>query len=179
MRLSFAAPTSWIALSTLLFSLNASAGIEQQLSQCAAKQDKLDRLICYDNLAAKVGNKSQASSHMAPVSKPAPTPQPKPAPQSAAVVASTPASAEASFGKVYKEEKAEVEKIVMTVKSVKKNPRGILTISFDNGQVWKQNDTNRFKVKAGETVFIEKGALGSFLLGKDDTNATIRVKRID
>ncbi|QYK12500.1 hypothetical protein K0I63_17455 [Shewanella rhizosphaerae] len=179
MRLSFAAPTSWIALSTLLFSLNASAGIEQQLSQCAAKQDKLDRLICYDNLAAKVGNQSQASSHVAPVSKPAPTPQPKPAPQAAAVVASTPAAPEASFGKVYKEEKAEVDKIVMTVKTVKKNQHGVLTISFDNGQVWKQNDTNRFKLKAGETVFIEKGALGSFLLGKDDTNATIRVKRID
>ncbi|WP_281214076.1 hypothetical protein [Shewanella insulae] len=179
MRLRFAAPTGWIALSTLLFSLNASAGIEQQLSQCAAKQDKLDRLICYDKLAAKVGNKPQANSHVAPVSKPAPAPQPKPAPQAAAVVASTPAAAEASFGKVYKEEKAELDKINLTVVSIRKNPHGALTITFDNGQVWKQNDSRRYKLKTGEKVYIEKGALGSFLLGKEDTNATIRVKRID
>ena len=84
-----------------------------------------------------------------------------------------------SFGKIYKEEKAELDKIELTVKSVKKNPHGLLTITFDNGQVWKQNDTNRFKVKAGESVYIKKGALSSFLLGKDDTNATIRVKRLE
>lgn len=179
MRLSFAAPTSWIALSTLLFSLNASAGIEQQLSQCAAKQDKLDRLICYDNLAAKVGNQSQASSHVAPVSKPTPAAQPKPAPQAAAVVASTPAAPEASFGKVQKVEKVELDKVNLTVASVQKNPHGKLTITFDNGQVWKQNDSRRFRLKVGEKVYIEKGALGSFLLGKNDSNTTIRVKRID
>ncbi|QYJ97244.1 hypothetical protein K0J45_17305 [Shewanella alkalitolerans] len=179
MRLSFAAPTSWIALSTLLFSLNASAGIEQQLSQCAAHQDKLDRLICYDNLAAKVGYKSQANSHVAPVSKPAPAAQPKPAPQAAAVVASTPAASEASFGKVQKVEKVELDKVNLTVASVQKNAHGALTITFDNGQVWKQNDSRRFRLKAGDKVYIEKGALGSFLLGKEDANATIRVKRID
>ncbi|MCG9721902.1 hypothetical protein [Shewanella sp. Isolate7] len=173
MRLSFAAPTSWIALSTLLFSLNASAGIEQQLSQCAAKQDKLDRLICYDKLAAKVGNKAQSSKHVAPVSKPAPTPQ------AAAVVASTPASAEASFGKAQKVERVELDKVNLTVASVQKNPHGALTITFNNGQVWKQSDTRRYRLKAGDKVYIEKAALGSFLLGKDDTNATIRVKRID
>ncbi len=44
---------------------------------------------------------------------------------------------------------------------------------------WKQNDTRRFKLKAGETVYIEQGALGSVLLGTEARNSTIRVKRLD
>ena len=35
-----------------------------------------------------------------------------------------------------------------------------------------------YQIKAGETVFIEKAALGSFVLGKDSRNSTIRVKRL-
>ncbi|QYK01067.1 hypothetical protein [Shewanella psychrotolerans] len=162
----------WIAIPTLLISLNASAGLEQQLTNCAGISDKLDRLICYDNLAANALNHNVNQPIQASVSKPAPVAQ-------APVVAATAISAEESFGKIYKEDPDQITKIDMTVKSVSKDAYGALKISFENGQVWKQSDSRRFKIKAGETVYIEKGALGSFMLGKESLNTTIRVKRLD
>lgn len=172
MRLSYFQGLGWIAIPTLLISLQASAGIEQQLANCSGIVDKLDRLICYDNLAANNSNPNANQPIQASVSKPAPAPQ-------APVVAGAGAAAEESFGKIYKEEPAQITKIDMTVKSVSKDAYGALKISFENGQVWKQNDSRRFKLKEGETVYIEKGALGSFMLGKESINTTIRVKRLD
>lgn len=40
-----------ITAAIMLVSVQANASIEQQLTQCAATADKLDRLICYDKLA--------------------------------------------------------------------------------------------------------------------------------
>ncbi|MGE6648732.1 hypothetical protein ACQKE0_05580 [Shewanella colwelliana] len=180
MRLRFS-PMGWVSLATVLCTFQASANIEQQLAACAGKSDKLDRLVCYDNLAQSVKQVSPVTQVAAPVSKPAPVSSQAPTAAVVAtpVVATAPQSAEDNFGKVYKEEKEEIDKLYLTVKSVSKDPRGTLKISFENGQVWKQNDSRRFKIKAGETVYIETGALGSFLLGRDDSNSTIRVKRLD
>ena len=43
-----------ITAAIMLVSVQANASIEQQLTQCAATADKLDRLICYDKLAESV-----------------------------------------------------------------------------------------------------------------------------
>ncbi|QYJ86629.1 hypothetical protein K0I73_02415 [Shewanella mesophila] len=172
MRLSYFKGLRWIAIPTLFISLHAFAGIEQQLANCAAIGDKLDRLICYDNLAANASNHNANRPIQAPVSKPVPAPQ-------APVVATAAITAEESFGKMPKEAPAQVTKLDMKVTSVSKDAYGALKIGFENGQVWKQKDNRRFKLKAGDTVYIEKGALGSFMLGKEGINTTIRVKRLD
>ncbi len=161
MHLPYAKNLGLIAIATFL-SFPASADLKQQLIQCASIQDKLDRLICYDAMA------EQSKDHRVIATTPqAITPK---------IDVVAPVATTNSFGKASKQE---VNRIELQVKSVKANAYGELTIAFENGQVWKQNDTRRFKLKAGETVYIEKGALGSFLLGKKETNSTIRVKRLD
>jgi hypothetical protein len=74
--------------------------------------------------------------------------------------------------------KNEVAKIFLTISEVEKDPYGALKISFNNGQVWKQTDSRNFRLKSGQKVYIEKAALGSFLLGAEGRNSTIRVKRL-
>lgn len=166
MRLSYFQGLRWAAIPSLLLSLHASAGIEQQLANCAAIDGKLERLICYDDLAVNASSQSANKTIASPV------------PATAVTVAS-PMTTEENFGKIYKADPTEINRLDMKVASVSKDPYGALKIRFENGQVWKQNDNRRFKLKQGDTVYIEKGALGSFLLGKQDINTTIRVKRLD
>ncbi len=158
----------WIP-AVLLMSSSAFAGVEQDLQNCSTVQDKLDRLICYDNLAAGV---SPAAPTVSPVQS-----------FGKKDVAVTPVSAPAkaqtsdSFG-ITKPTGKQLEQVELTVSKVKKGTYGNMMITFANGQVWKQTDNKRFKLKSDQAVFIKKGAFGSFLLGTQSRNTTIRVKRV-
>jgi len=165
----------WI-FAAAVFSLQAHAGLEQQLGQCATIKDKLDRLICYDKLAAGLGNGKSSVEAMPAV--PAVIPTAPTAPAAPVVAAAPQVSPEDSFGAKQKAPDAELEKLYLTVASVGKDPYGMMKVEFTNGQVWKQTEGRKYKLEQGQSVFIEKGALGSFILGTDDRNATIRVKRL-
>lgn len=171
----------WITLSSLLLSLHAVADIEEQLAQCAAKTDKLERLICYDALAAQAMNRAaqQVSTDLNEV--PTHTAEVAAAQVAASQTKTTQTtlteSAQDNFGKIVKQE--QIDAMWLTVKQVDKDPYGTLKLSFENGQQWKQIDSRRFRVSSGDKVQIERAALGSFLLGKEGSNTTIRVKRIN
>ncbi|GIU08039.1 hypothetical protein TUM4261_14050 [Shewanella sp. c952] len=159
---------------SILLSTFAHASVESQLSKCATVQDKLDRLICYDNIANSLpaqGSNSQA-----------PTTETVTVASSTAVVtatANTQKSAVEEFGNLEKSKKdQDIDTIHLTVSKVKKDAYGALKIEFTNGQVWKQTDSRRFKLKPEQEIFIKKAALGSFTLGMEDRNTTIRVKRL-
>ena len=156
-----------LATASLLVSATANASLENQISQCAAIQDKLERLVCFDNLASSIGPQKTSKPQTSKLTVPA----------ASATVTATKIDPSEDFGRVYKTEET-IEKVQLQVKSVTKDPRGILKISFTNGQVWKQTDTTRFKLKDDQIVYIEKAALGSFILGTDGRNSTIRVKRL-
>jgi hypothetical protein len=53
-----------------------------------------------------------------------------------------------------------------------------LTITLDNGQIWRQTDGKRRTLKAGEVVVITRGALGSFFMQAKSGGPRMRVKRI-
>ncbi len=163
---------TWIAASTAaLLCFQAQAGIEQQLAQCASLTDKLDRLICYDELAAKFTHAKVTHAEAAVVA-------------AAPVAKNVQADPVADFGAdnlestIQASKKNEVAKIFLTISEVGKDPYGALKISFSNGQVWKQTDSRNFRLESGQKVYIEKAALGSFLLGTEGRNSTIRVKRL-
>lgn len=156
----------------ILLSTHAYASTESQLALCSVVTDKLERLICYDTLASTATNTTQAL------------------PAKAAMIA-TPALAsketfglkktvvlKEDFGLIKKASVEEITKLYFTVASIDKDAYDALRITLDNGQVWKQKGSQRFKLKKDQKVFIERGALGSFLLGSDDRNSTIRVKRL-
>ncbi|MEZ9196949.1 hypothetical protein [Shewanella sp. 10N.286.54.B9] len=163
-----------ITTATILLSSFAHASVESQLSTCAAVQDKLERLICYDNLANSLPTRSPNSQ--------VPTTETVAVASSTAVVtsaASTQKNAVEEFGNLEKsKEEQAIDTIHLTVSKVKKDAYGALKIEFTNGQVWKQTDSRRFKLKPEQAVFIKTAALGSFTLGIEDRNTTIRVKRL-
>lgn len=158
-----------LSLTSLLISSTANASLETQLTQCAAIQDKLDRLICYDKISSSLSSQTKMSSTTEAIAVAAPT-----AAATTTAIASNPSE---DFGRIYKTEDA-IEKIQLQIKSIAKDPRGVLKISFTNGQVWKQIDSTKLKLKDDQIVYIKKAALGSFILGIDGRNTTIRVKRL-
>ncbi|MPY26661.1 hypothetical protein FM037_24885 [Shewanella psychropiezotolerans] len=181
---------SWITAAAILISTQATAGLEQDLLSCSAKADKLDRLICYDQIATsvksapKVTSSTSTSTAAATTAVAATSVAAASQAQSVTAIPTTlPANIEDEFGnknlkKTKEEAQKEITKIYMEIASISKDAYGALKISFSNGQVWKQSDSRRYKVKEGQSVFIEKAALGSFVLGTDERNSTIRVKRL-
>ncbi|KZK66881.1 hypothetical protein A1L58_21305 [Shewanella baltica] len=170
-----------MAAAIMLVSVQANASIEQQLTQCAATADKLDRLICYDKLAENVKSVTPAlaSTQAAPA-----TVATIAAPTAVAVAATAPQAPAANivddFGMEAKRvQENMVDKIYLEVQSITEDPYGAIKVTFTNGQVWKQTDGRKFNLKQGEKVYIEKAALGSFLMGTDERNAKARVKRLN
>ncbi|WP_427976494.1 hypothetical protein [Agarivorans sp.] len=168
MRLSF------LAIALILVSAQTYASTEQQLTKCSVIPDKLDRLICYDNLAASIqGTSAQTSvKAIAPVAVAVPT-------TAVSTTAASTAKVENEFGIAPKPVQEDiVDKIYLDVESIAEDAYGALKITFTNGQVWKQTENRKFNLKVGEKVFIEKAALGSFLMGTESRNAKVRVKRL-
>ncbi|MGS0682749.1 hypothetical protein ACVBIL_16545 [Shewanella sp. 125m-7] len=161
-----------LTTASLLISSGAHASVETQLTQCAAIQDKLERLICYDKLSSSL-NSHPAKTAQLPVTETLAV-----AASTTAVVSTANKTSHDDFGQVKKADKEEISKIYLEVAKVSKDAYGALKISFANNQIWKQTDNRTFRIKPGQKVFIEKAAFGSFMLGTDDRNTTIRVKRL-
>jgi hypothetical protein len=167
-----------ITAAIMLVSVQANASIEQQLTQCAATADKLDRLICYDKLAESVKADTMSTQTIPTTVATVAVPT-----TAAAIVATAPQAPAAKiaddFGMEAKRvQENTVDKIYLEIQSIAEDAYGDIKVTFTNGQVWKQTDGRKYNVKQGETVYIEKAALGSFLMGTDDRNAKVRVKRL-
>jgi len=82
------------------------------------------------------------------------------------------------FGLEHKDvTKGKAAKIKADVALVKTAHYGELVITLNNNQQWRQIGTDRMRLKKGDTVIISRGALSSFLLKKEGSNRSIRVKR--
>ena len=155
-------------------SLPVSATDTGSPQQCASVSDDVTRLACYDRIFR---------SGTAPGAVAEPTASAAAAP--AASVATNPKD---DFGltdaakRARDPEKAKVqmpESITEKVASVGHRPTGELVVTLANGQVWVQIESgSRAQVGAGQTVRIEKAALGSYLLVTPKGIAT-RVRRIN
>lgn len=73
-----------------------------------------------------------------------------------------------------------IKKIAVPIKAIKKDPYGKVTVTLENGQVWKQVDNTRSRwSKEGENVaHIRRAWLGSFLMTINDEGAALRVRRV-
>ncbi|WP_417344816.1 hypothetical protein [Ferrimonas sp.] len=129
----------------------------ESVVNCASLNDKLDRLVCFDKLGKP--------AHAGIPAKPA-------APQAAA-----PADADERFGLSDKRPE-EPEAIKASINKLKKDPYGKFIVTLDNGQVWKQIDSKRFRLKQDKPVTIEKASLGSFMLTQEGSSKSARVKRV-
>ena len=173
-----------IATGILLMSVNAQANTQlvDQLSVCATKSNNAERLSCYDQLAANVKPVAmpQATPTQVEVTEIAQAPVVTKITQASPITTTKvePELRVEDFGLHKRVIEDEVDRLYFIASEVNKGPFNKLIITFDNGQIWKQTSAERFKVKKGAKLFIEKGALNSFLMGSDDRNATTRVKRL-
>ncbi|MFQ3190206.1 MAG: hypothetical protein ACI936_001336 [Paraglaciecola sp.] len=174
-----------------------------ELSMCAKNNDSLQRLVCYDKLAkdkinsppkqqqitlkdiiakrvdrgVKSVQKKQPEAVLAfkkPLAESAIV-----EPKSDAVIANAAQQQQATFGKENSKRPADsINQIKANVIKIQKAPYGDLIITLENGQVWRQTDGSHFRLSKDEVVIIERGALGSFFIGKEDTKKRIRAKRL-
>lgn len=174
-----------------------------ELSICAKNNDSSQRLVCYDKLTKETKN-SQPKQHQAflkvtttkkvdnvvqlaqknqseivlaesKISKELPVVQP----QSTTVVDNTVKQRQAKFGNENKQRSEDlIQQILATIVAVQKAPRGELILTLDNGQVWRQSDSTRLRLRKDQVVVIKRAALGSFFIGKENTNKLMRAKRV-
>lgn len=134
---------------------------EQAIELCRAEQNALRRLNCYDSINTQTAQQQTSAG--------------------TTITADAPkaASIEEEFGKEHRNVISEnsPDQVYMTVKKVSYDPYKSLIVEFDNGQVWQQLGTEYYSIKVGEQHYVKRGVLGSFFLGNDDNNRTIRVKR--
>ncbi|MCF2911026.1 hypothetical protein L1285_22230 [Pseudoalteromonas sp. DL2-H2.2] len=135
---------------------------EQALKACTMVENDLKRLGCFDQVMA--GQAPQASSLK---SKPADAPAP-------AVAANT----QNDFGLEHIPKIAENNnELEGRITKVSKSPLGKVTVTLDNGQVWKQTGAESLRLRSGDEVVISRAALSSFLMRKVGSNRATRVKR--
>jgi hypothetical protein len=153
--------------------MSASADtLSAELAQCAQVQDSLARLVCFDDLAISTKPSSVQEQTSIPTRVAKITPATVPA-----------VSKEASFGAEHLKKLVLTEderQIVFIIEKLKKDQYGKWRFTFENGQQWKQADSNKFRVKVGERVLLKKGVLNAVYLKKNiaNSNKKIRVKRI-
>ncbi len=143
----------------------------QALEACSLIENDFNRLLCYDNIMAgkSIGSARSESK----------IPQHAKAHKQAAKEKQATAPKD-DFGLEHKEiVKEQEDEIRVTVTKAEKAPHGELVITMDNGQIWRQIGSERFRLKEGDKVVISRGMFNSFLLKLEGQNRTIRVKRTD
>lgn len=72
----------------------------------------------------------------------------------------------------------ELKQISGTVTSVRRGKDGMMVIELDNGQVWRQQDTDvHMMISSGDTVTIARASMGTFRIA-DKTGRFARFKRV-
>jgi hypothetical protein len=167
-----AAGTGALCLGALAIMLHASANAQDatDLESCANLEDPQARLACYD--AA-----SQGLQEAKPASPPAGAAPARESLVSPAAENSTPPSAGISEEQPDTEDQKE-EPLRLLLTDCQKGPTSKWYFYFDNGQVWKQRDNDRFSIKdCNGEVAISKDFFG-YKIEFQTTENKIRAARV-
>ena len=173
------------ALSLTATSAQAES-IEDALNKCKSVDNSLQRLVCYDRVVKDMGQYSglqEAIKRGYPVppanSRPQAGNNPRPALPEVARQNAKPAEPETRFGLEHTESNdSGDDTMYASIVEIDKSLRDKYVITLDNGTVWRQTDSDTLKLKAGQTISIERGLLGAFYLSRSDVNRQMKVKRI-
>jgi biotin carboxyl carrier protein len=152
----------------------AADSTHDALLACAKETDEARRLRCFDAVVAGLRRAPPAmEAAVAATASAAPAVTPK--------VSAPPLSAEEKFGargELNPEKREKLSEITGKVTEIGARAHGELVVTLDNGQVWAEKISGaKIKVKVGDTVKIESGALGSFVLianGRSSKVARVR-----
>lgn len=175
--LAASAPLLLLGTDTALASTDAELGAK--VRECVSIRRDKARLRCFDE-ALSPPPAAAASATADPTPATAATP---PAPAAAAPAAEPPAAtadAQDEFGREQidpPEPKApETQQIEALVSALDKRRDGLLTITLDNDQVWRQKSvTSLFRLRVGDQITVRKGRFGGYVLvapGRKSTAVT-------
>jgi hypothetical protein len=135
----------------LLLLLLPTILMAQSWENCRGISSDRDRLDCYDQYAE---NLSQQKT--------------KP----------TEEDQKAAFGLPKTSPADDIGAISARITQIETFSRGSRLLYLDNQQVWRQvGNSSQPKLRNGDMIRIKRGALGSFVLKKADSNRSMRVKR--
>lgn len=155
-----------------------------ELGACRELAKDADRLACYDRAVGRL-LAQPAAPRAAPAAAAPAAAAPAPAPPAAAVAAT---SAEENFGreramaaeeaKRTEQEARAAGELNAAVTAIESRMDGLMTITLDNGQVWRQNrPDSMFRLKVGDPVKIQPGSMKSFIMS-GPTKKSTRVTRV-
>lgn len=175
--------TSIVTLALAAGAASPAEDVAAAVRACRGETDAAARLACYDRAAGH----AQPSAGAAPAAIAV-------APAAAAPAAAAPAAgavkptAEDNFGREQQIQAEEQQRqqqearalgeLQATVTHIETRMDGLMTMTLDNGQVWRQNSPDsKFRVKEGDRVKIQPGAMKSFILSGPSKKST-RVSRV-
>jgi len=174
-------------LLSLLFLAQPALTAEEALTKCRQIEEIAERVVCYDKIVDShfpMDSSDRVETTPPPETTLLPeTTSPPEISKSNAVP-----DAQSLFGKTDAEAKRIVEtsvaikqinQIEATVTDVQKSAYKKLTVTLDNGQIWRQLDNQPMPLKSGETVIVRAASLGSFFMEKKSGSSSIRVKRVN
>ena len=176
--------TKLLSVATLMCALSAfhahAESIGEAMEKCRNTENSLKRLMCYDRMAKSLNQYEGVNERVSQLNayKPNNSAQdrPLPAPIDQQPV---PSEQENDFGLEHKRDLTKAtSEIAVTINAIKKNLRDKYVITFSDGSVWQQTDQTYMKLKAGQTVSVERGLLGAFYLGVEGLNKRMKVKRV-
>lgn len=161
----------------------ASAQQSSDLKACAAIEDSLERLVCYDNLAKDKDGKQRGKAKGEQMRNQRADERAAEQAQRRAEkeVKKTKPQANDRFGLEHKNDDADepADRIEVEVANRREDPYGNWVITLQNGQVWKQTESESyFGWPDDERYFIERGAFNSFYFSREGSNRRFRVQRV-
>lgn len=175
-------------ITIFLFAVSLSGqAADLSLKKCAAIKDTIERLACYDTLSGSSSADTAKESGISPDAVDPVSPMTKViVPDDPAVTPSVPAvkqtpDTEATFGLEHKQkpEKDRSDELQLKWTEKKKDAYGKWIITMENGQVWHQTDSKRFRFRNPEQrVIVSRGFLNGFFLREPESHTRIRIKRI-
>lgn len=166
----------------LTFLFSAAALAEETLLQCRKIAGDGDRLACYDRVIDRLDGASTrpeqapGGSTQAAASEPSGD-SPQAQKRSDGLFGRSAATSERALRETLGVERATSQPGV--VAAVRRLPDRHLEITLESGQVWRQADSERVHVRAGDSVEIEAGALGAYYLRSSSGGRSVRVKRLE
>ena len=71
------------------------------------------------------------------------------------------------------------DQMIAKATSIKTDGMGLVTVTLDNGQTWRQTEGPALRVLPGAEVKIRSGLMGSYLMSLTSGNRSVRAKRIN
>jgi hypothetical protein len=150
-----------LAGALVISTLATAADLPPQLETCAALRRDTERLLCYDKAVAQIRSGDAALA--------------APSAENMFGANSDIVGARDAQADVKREE---LRQISGTVTSLRRGDDGMIHLSLDNGQVWRQQDSDvRLMVGEGDKITIVRGSMGTFRI-TDKSGRFARFKRV-